>query len=86
MQNERVRKVDQKYITLTRLIFTEINFCEINLHEDLFSQMPKSIFLRGFISVDGQILLILCGLIFTVDKNLYLKKIVFSDLRLNTKN
>ena len=30
MQNERVLKVDQKYITLTRLIFAEINFCEID--------------------------------------------------------
>ena len=71
-QNERVREVYQKYITLTRLIFAEINF-----RVDLFSQMPQSIFLRGHIFADGQILVILRGLIFVFDKNLYLKQLLY---------
>ena len=59
-----------------------INFCKINFHMDLFSQMPKSNFLHAFIFSDSQISVILCGLIFVVDK-IYIWKNAFSYLSLN---
>ena len=49
----------------------------INFRVGLFSRMSQSIFLRGFTFVDCHILVILHRLIFAVDKNLYLTKLLF---------
>ena len=60
--------IAQRLLTLTKLFFAEITFLEINLCLHVFSRVPNQIFLREFLFVDGQILVILGGLIFVVGK------------------
>ena len=50
--------------TLKRLLFTDVNFCEINYHGCKFCYI-----LRGFIFADGKILDMSPGLIFAVTRN-----------------
>ena len=56
-----------KYIA-QRLLTLKLFFAEINLCLHVFSRVPNQIFLREFLFVDGQILVISGGLIFVVGK------------------